>query len=257
MKKIRNCAGCPNQKTRKIDICTTCLNDEMLRILPGSCPVCCAPAPLTLGALCRNCTEFESKGQNYIDDIIPITYGTKQTFISYMVRGHKYYQRNEYFVPLASVLFKFLSLNSKKIIKKFGNIDFFTFVPSYNDIRNHNKNLIHSVEYKELKAVDMLVEPVEHQKKQKMKMVERIVEEDRYVLADGYNINGKNILLYDDVCTSGSTIRSAAYTLKNHGANLVIGIVLFKQALAEQTNDIINYTMNHPYNYNEWKYDVF
>lgn len=252
----RLCEICHNQQKREINICAECLKDEMLSIIPESCPICCAPIIKGLESICTNCSEFESQGKNYIDDIIPITYGINRTFFSYIVRGHKYYNNNDYFVPLASVLFKFLLSNSKKIIQKFGNFDYFIYIPSYKDQRKHNKNLIHSVKFEKFKIVDMLIEPKEHPRKQGMEKADRKVEEDRYIIADGYSVNRKNILLYDDVCTSGSTIRSAAYPLKHNGANMVIGIVLFKQVYAEFRDNIVNFSRNHPFNYNEWKYDI-
>lgn len=253
---IRPCDNCSNQKTRKIDICAECLQDEMLSIIPDCCSMCCAPIFKNLNNICTNCIEFESQGKNYIDDIIPITYGINETIISYLVIGHKYFDKHEYFVPLASVLFKFLLSNRKKIIKKFGNIDYITYVPSYKNKRKHNKSLIHSVKFKEFKVADMLIEQNENPRKRPMSYSERQVDEDRYIIADGFNVRGKNILLYDDVCTSGSTIRSAAYPLKHNGANMVIGIVLFKQSYSEFRDDILNFSKKHPFSYNEWKYDI-
>jgi predicted amidophosphoribosyltransferase len=41
-------------------------------------------------------------------------------------------------------------------------------------------------------------------------------------------INDKKILLVDDVCTSGSTLREAASTLKQSGARNIIGFVIAK-----------------------------
>ncbi len=44
-------------------------------------------------------------------------------------------------------------------------------------------------------------------------------------------INGKNILIVDDVCTTGSTMSAVAALLKQHGAAKVYGVVFAKRLL--------------------------
>lgn len=49
------------------------------------------------------------------------------------------------------------------------------------------------------------------------------------------NIKGKNILLVDDVYTTGSTMKEAAKTLKESGAKKVIGIVIARAIPGQDT----------------------
>jgi predicted amidophosphoribosyltransferase len=173
-----------------------------------------------------------------------------------MIIGIKDYGNSNYFVPLASILYKFLISNIKKIVKKYGNIDYLVYVPSYKNLRKHNKDLIYGVKFNELAKLDLLIEPKEHQIKHGTDIKSRKVEDARYTIDSSYNIDGKTILLFDDVCTTGSTLHSAASTLKQNGANKVIGLVIFKQVLDQYVEKIKNFTETNPFNYQKWKYDV-
>jgi len=47
-------------------------------------------------------------------------------------------------------------------------------------------------------------------------------------VANPENLKGKNIILVDDVYTSGATMSAAAETLRASGAKKIIGLVLAK-----------------------------
>jgi predicted amidophosphoribosyltransferase len=251
---MKQCATCLNQKKRKIDICAECLLDQMLSIIPNSCPACCAPCDYGSDK-CFDCQDFELQNKDYIDDIIPITYGIKETDISYMVRGLKDFGNSAYFVPLASILYKFLISNIDKMIARYEKIDYLTYIPSFKNLRNHNNKLINSVKFNKLKRVDLLIEPKVHSKRQGTKRENRKVEIDRYILGEDYNLDGKTILLFDDVCTTGSTLHSAAYPLKQKGAEKVIGLVIFKQVYGQYVDEIKEFTRENGFSYDKWKYD--
>jgi ComF family protein len=60
------------------------------------------------------------------------------------------------------------------------------------------------------------------------------VEERRRNVADAFvcrdeKVSGKQIVLIDDVCTSGATLESCAATLKNKGATSVWGLTLARE----------------------------
>jgi ComF family protein len=60
------------------------------------------------------------------------------------------------------------------------------------------------------------------------------VEERRTNVADAFvccdeRVSGKQIILIDDVCTSGATLESCAAALKNKGAKCVWGLTLARE----------------------------
>jgi predicted amidophosphoribosyltransferase len=60
------------------------------------------------------------------------------------------------------------------------------------------------------------------------------VEERRRNVADAFvcrdeRVNGKQIILIDDVCTSGATLESCAAALKDKGAMSVWGLTLARE----------------------------
>ena len=60
------------------------------------------------------------------------------------------------------------------------------------------------------------------------------VEERRRNVAGAFacrdeKVSGKQIILVDDVCTSGATLESCAETLKNKGATSVWGLTLARE----------------------------
>jgi len=63
----------------------------------------------------------------------------------------------------------------------------------------------------------------------KYKRVERLKNlENSFAIKKGFDIRNKNIVLIDDVYTTGSTIQECAKVLKTYGANKVIAIVWAK-----------------------------
>lgn len=60
------------------------------------------------------------------------------------------------------------------------------------------------------------------------------VEERRRNVADAFvcrdeSVSGKQIILIDDVCTSGATLESCAAALKNKGVTSVWGLTLARE----------------------------
>jgi predicted amidophosphoribosyltransferase len=59
-----------------------------------------------------------------------------------------------------------------------------------------------------------------------------------FVCPDPTQIKGKDIILIDDVLTTGTTIREAAQALKSSGCRSVSAIVLAKGGLINMKNNV-------------------
>ena len=55
-----------------------------------------------------------------------------------------------------------------------------------------------------------------------------ILKNSGFLIADGINISGKNVILLDDLCKSGATMQYIAMKLKEAGANKVYGLCIVK-----------------------------
>lgn len=67
---------------------------------------------------------------------------------------------------------------------------------------------------------------IHSEKQSKKNRLERITGENVFRFKQGGEVIGKNILLVDDIYTTGTTIRHAASTLKNHGAKDIFSFTI-------------------------------
>ncbi|PKO10695.1 MAG: hypothetical protein CVU40_03325 [Chloroflexi bacterium HGW-Chloroflexi-2] len=73
---------------------------------------------------------------------------------------------------------------------------------------------------------------------------ERLINVSEAFIADSDEVNGKNILLIDDVSTTGSTLEACAKALKNAGAKDIVGLTLARavhtrNGFSDQLNDVV------------------
>ncbi|MBI4993772.1 ComF family protein [Candidatus Wolfebacteria bacterium] len=79
-----------------------------------------------------------------------------------------------------------------------------------------------------LEFLDALKRIKNNEPQAKLKNSEQRIKnmENCFKIKDGYNVNGKNIILIDDVFTTGATMNEAAKILKQNNAKKIIALVL-------------------------------
>ncbi|MGB9856921.1 MAG: ComF family protein [Dictyoglomaceae bacterium] len=203
-------------------ICPKCL--KKLDFPKNYCILC--GAPLTFPEnICYNC----KKGENLIDGLELLGYyqGLWETLIfKFKFENKPYLART------------FAHIGREKIEKRNWNIDFITFVPMWKEKelkRGYNQaEILANFLSKELNVnfINTLrqIKPTLDQKslgyKDRFENVKNI-----YKLNSKVNIEGKNILLVDDVYTTGATLKECAKELKKGKANKVFSFVICRTLL--------------------------
>lgn len=134
-------------------------------------------------------------------------------------------------LPLGSLLYAILRKHGSCIERALGPDAVFTWVPSDNPYRSfdHIEEIINAVEgqaedYPWRKGLIVRDRSVARPARNAVSAAAYTVEED---------VDGKSILLLDDLWTSGASMVSAAAALKAAGAATVVGVVLGRQVNPE------------------------
>ncbi|MCV9884684.1 ComF family protein [Metabacillus halosaccharovorans] len=73
-----------------------------------------------------------------------------------------------------------------------------------------------------------ILERTHHEKQSKKSRQERLTSSNVFSISDRSIIEGKNILLIDDIYTTGTTLRHAAKRLKDFGATSIYSLTLIR-----------------------------
>lgn len=208
------CLGC-NQEG--VWLCGDCLKKIDLS------GVCCCPVchkETARGVSCSNCIS-----NSYLDAHIASTVYKERELIGKLIQGLKY----QYVEELREVFSSILSMFFDKYKNVF-EVDLVTAVPL------HKKRLaergFNQAEVLGGIVADLLNKPKENilkrhrQTKQQAKLLrqERLKNVgEAFGLIDGVEVEGKRILVVDDVFTTGSTVQECAKVLKEAGCEKVIG----------------------------------
>jgi len=193
------------------------------------CPVCGKMIDIDR-PLCKECINsqaFSPNKQVLSDEFECISafehYGTfRRVMLDYKYHGHK-----EYYYNYALIL-------SELIDKYYSNIkfDYFTSVPTYEKERIHGFEKVRSIaietsHLQRVKYKQLLVQYKLGKKQHLLTGEERIENvKDMFKLADNAAVKGKNVLVFDDVVTTGSTLNECCRTLKAGGAEHVCSIAV-------------------------------
>ena len=196
-----------------------------------------------LGLTCMSC-----KDKNNIDQLL-IAAELSDPLVNKMIKAYKYGFIFDMFLPLTVIAKK----SVKKLLRKDFNLlednPLFIPVPLYRT-RLNERGFNQSWLITKSMADAFHVSSDEHalSKKHNFKhQADTKSREERlnnikgnFVLSDPYGVNGRTIILVDDICTTGATLNECAKVLKNPpaggGAKRVIGFVIARGQFKQISN---------------------
>lgn len=154
-------------------------------------------------------------------------------FIKNKIHNFKFFNKSYLYM-----FFIELSLRNEKIVNFLKNFDLITYIPmnlKKEDERGYNQSKLLSEELG--KKLGIKVEKLLEKQKQcktQSKLSEKEREEnikDAFKFVNNKGLKNKNIILVDDILTTGSTIREASKILKESGANKICIFAIAKTKL--------------------------
>ncbi|WP_345636310.1 ComF family protein [Streptomyces thinghirensis] len=195
----------------------------------GTCALCRAPTPTDAhGVHYTRCFNCQKQYASVLDGFVPICYSVHDGLEGMLWRvknspGYEWLR-----APLASLLWHFLERHLSCMERAYGGpFDVFTTVPSHSETRggrNHLPLLLQSVT-----ALNDLWTEGALTKKHSNKAGERRRKISTDLFSASEDVAGKRILLLDDTFTSGGTLASAAYALKQAQASTVVALAFGRQ----------------------------
>jgi len=235
------CLKCRHRKLNKYDSCLECFQGFLFSTdLEGSCPRCFSPRLEQYRGYdqCYDCYLQVINNEYHLDGLIAISYEIQRDFgyCLHAYKGSGIHIKPYMAFPLQVLVAKWLTVHYDCIETAFNfNIDYITHIPG------HAGKLINTYLHPYQVKGD-LIEEVNPHKRYSTNEGERKFDPDRFKVNKSYNVESANILLFDDVYTTGSTIHSAASSLKEAGSNKVIGLVLARHV---GNSDLIKQVLNN------------
>lgn len=203
---------------------------DFLPTHPGACSSCGTGLKGTYRR-CYQCNETRA----HIDSLVALSYSLDNGLES-LVKAYKDFDYGWAAAPLASLLSEGFERHGECFEKALGRDAIYTWVPSDDESRK----------WDHLGKLTSLAENVSRLPWQEGVVVRnRRVERPRpganrdLVVPEAYEVllpvQGQNVLLFDDLWTSGASMGSAAAALKNAGAAKVVGLVLGRQLRRNNT----------------------
>ncbi len=214
----QTCLGCGKEGNF---ICRSC-QSSLPRVMPPLCPLC--GRPQSSGILCPSCVNWQAG----IDSIrSPFRFeGT----IREAVHQLKYRNLRALAVPLAGLLGDYVVVNHV-------TADVLVPVPLHRmrlRDRGYNQSALLARELGKLTKLPMVDNCLVRQRHSPPQARTLSVTERQSNVADAFicsdrRLHNKQVLLVDDVATSGATLNACAVALKRAGASSVQGLVLARE----------------------------
>lgn len=206
-------------------------------IFPPKCPIChnyvdergawCPPCLCQVVA--KHNAPLDIKNIKFLDRCIVL--GHYRAGMKQIIHAIKYYKKLHYITPIVWLLNREISL---EILQK---IDIVVPVPLHKDrLKERGFNQTEKIfkpwaEQQELEWQGILLRTKATLKQHNLTITQRKQNiRDAFCIIKQYDIQGKTILLVDDIFTTGATMNECAKVLKSVGANKVIGVALASDA---------------------------
>jgi ComF family protein len=145
------------------------------------------------------------------------------------IKRFKFNGRSDFAMKFARII-----QNSTKNVTNLKLFDIIISVPMYKErlkSRGYNQSYLISrylSKYNNINEMSNILTKITNTKSQSsLSKIERLTNvKDAFLLNDDYLVNGKNILLIDDVFTTGSTVNECSKVLIKNGAASVTVLVL-------------------------------
>jgi len=215
------CIACSDEldDDNEFSLCEKCLKD--LPYNNSFCQVCGTPIS-DMGIVCNHCKE-----RNYDFNFSRSVFMYEGKIIS-LIHRLKYNNAKYLKEPLSNFMLNYFSSHSE-----FKDIDFIVPVPlnrKRQKWRGYNQSelLLYSFENAGISVETKVLERVINTESQTNKTrEERLINlENAFEVKDKQKVKGKNIVVVDDVFTTGTTINECAKALKKAGASKVVGFTL-------------------------------
>ncbi len=212
------CIGCGKDGGFICDSCRSLLP----RVMPPLCPRCGRPQPS--GILCSSCVSWQAE----IDGIrSPFRF---DGVIRQVIHQLKYRNIRALAAPLAQMLNDYLTTNPMPV-------EALVPVPLHRKRlreRGYNQSSLLAKELGKLTNLPVVDDCLIRQRPTQPQARTSNVDERQSNVVDAFaccnqRLRDKQVLLIDDVSTSGATLNACAVALKAAGANLVWGLVLARE----------------------------
>lgn len=186
------------------------------------------------GYICKECSNNIERLDREVEIDSPyikkIYYSLSYNrFIREMVKDYKYNGKNYLYKPFAELMLK--TIKSKKIAQ---DIDIVLYVPTHKRkqaLRGYNQaELLANYISESLGKVllkNNLIKTKWTKEQSHSTKIDRIINlKDSFQIRNPNEIEGKRVLLVDDIITTGVTMEECSRVLINNGAREVIGLAL-------------------------------
>lgn len=198
--------------------CLTCLNS----FSPIQSPYCdcCGKSIEKAELICRDCTAWKEKGHNYL--LKNRSLYKYNDFAKEVLAKFKY--RGDYEIA------RIFSKQLQDVWKQMGH-DNFEMVPiplHSNRLKERGFNQTEALLNVIPKSYQTILKRKQGEKQSKKSREERLKTKQIFYLANEIDLRGKQIVLIDDIYTTGTTLRLAAQVLHEHGAKRVESVTIFR-----------------------------